>query len=140
MEQDGDGPGALFARGLEVRRAVAGDSHVDAALGDEADNPDDFQRLVTEYAWGTCWSDDGLDRRQRSLITIALMAAQGRQHELEVHLRGAQRNGCTPEEIRETILHVAVYAGVPAAVDAVRAAQSVLGDPHAWMPRRNSSS
>lgn len=126
----------LHARGMEVRREVLGDTHVDRAVERTTPLTADFQELVTRYAWGEIWSRPGLDRRTRSLLTLAVLVAMGREHELELHLRGAVRNGVTPDEIKEVLLHCAVYCGVPAANGAFAIAQRVLeggaGDePHA---------
>jgi 4-carboxymuconolactone decarboxylase len=106
---------ASFERGRAVRRQVLGEEHVDRA--DAATTPldADFQGLLTETAWGSVWARDGLDRRTRSLITIALLAALGRDHEVAMHLRASRNTGASPEDIAEALLHVAVYAGVPAA-------------------------
>ena len=116
----------LHARGMEVRRAVLGDEHVDGAIARTTELTADFQHLITRYAWGEIWTRPGLDRRTRSLITIAVLGATGREHELEMHLRAALRNGVTPEEIQEVLLHCAVYCGVPAANGAFAVAQRVL--------------
>ena len=123
MAEDGRG---RFEAGLEVRRRVLGAEYVDAALAsaDEFSRP--LQELVTEYAWGSIWTREGLAPRDRSLITIAMLAGVSRPDELRVHVRGALRNGCTPEEIRETILQAAIYCGVPAAVAAFGIAREVL--------------
>jgi len=112
--------------GQRVRRAVLGDAHVDRA--DAATTPFDapFQRFITETAWGTLWADDALDRRTRSLITIALLAALGRHEELALHLRASVNTGATAEEIRAALMHVAVYAGVPAANSAFALAKTIL--------------
>lgn len=106
---------AQFERGRAVRREVLGAEHVDRA--DAATTPLDaaFQEFLTEAAWGSVWARDGLDRRTRSLITIALLAALGRSNEVAMHLRASRNTGATPDEIAEALLHVAVYAGVPAA-------------------------
>ncbi len=123
MAEDGRG---RFEAGLEVRRRVLGAEYVDAALAsaDEFSRP--LQELVTEYAWGAIWTREGLAPRDRSLITIAMLAGMSRPDELRVHVRGALRNGCTPDEIRETILQAAIYCGVPAAVAAFGIAREVL--------------
>ena len=126
----------LHARGMEVRRQVLGDEHVDMAIERTSDLTADFQDLITRYAWGEIWSRPGLDRRTRSLLTLAVLVAMGREHELELHIRAAVRNGVTPDEIKEVLLHCAVYCGVPAANGAFAIAQRVLeggaGDePHA---------
>jgi len=112
--------------GKRVRRTVLGDAHVDRA--EAAATPFDapFQQFITETAWGTLWADDALDRRTRSLVTIAILAALGRQEELALHLRASENTGATPAEIREALMHVAVYAGVPAANSAIALAKSIL--------------
>ena len=112
--------------GTRVRRAVLGDAHVDRA--EAAATPFDapFQRFITETAWGTLWADETLDRRTRSLITIAILAALGRHEELALHLRATTSTGATPEEVRAALMHVAVYAGVPAANSAFVAAKAIL--------------
>ena len=131
-----EGHDDLHARGMEVRREVLGDAHVDRAVEQASALTADFQDLITRYAWGEIWSRPGLDRRTRSLLTLALLVAMGREHELELHIRAAVRNGVTPDEIKEVLLHCAVYCGVPAANGAFVIAQRVLeggaGDePHA---------
>jgi 4-carboxymuconolactone decarboxylase len=101
--------------GMQVRREVLGDEHVDRAIADTTDLDRPFQEFITRYAWGSVWTRGGLDRRTRSAITLAILTALGREHELAMHIRGARTNGLTPEEIGEVLLHTAVYAGVPAA-------------------------
>ena len=119
----------MHEEGEAARRAVLGDDHVNAALAAAAASASGiagpFQEFITEYAWGGLWTRPGLDQRTRSLVTIALLAALGRD-ELAVHVRATERTGATPEEILEVLLHVAVYAGVPAANTAVRVTESVL--------------
>jgi len=112
--------------GKRVRRAVLGDAHVDRA--EAAATPFDapFQKFIIETAWGTVWADDTLDHRTRSLITISILAALGRHEELALHLRASANTGATPPEIRAALLHVAVYAGVPAANSAFALAKNVL--------------
>ncbi len=112
--------------GMEVRRAVLGDDHVDRAVARTTDFTAPFQELITRYAWGGVWTRPGLERRERSMITLAALTALGREGELELHVRGALRNGLTPEEIGEVLLHTAVYAGVPAANAAYAVAQRVI--------------
>jgi 4-carboxymuconolactone decarboxylase len=112
--------------GMKTRREVLGDEHVDQAIAGTTDFTADFQDLVTRYAWGEIWSRPGLDRRTRSCITIAALVATGREHELEMHVRAALRNGVTPDEIKEVLLQCAVYCGVPAANGAFAIAQRVL--------------
>ena len=111
---------------MRVRREVLGDEHVDRALARQTGLDAPFQRLVTELAWGSVWARPDLDRRTRSLITIAILAALGRRDELELHLRATRNTGATSEEVREALLHVAVYAGVPAANSAMALAKDVL--------------
>ncbi len=115
-----------YERGMEVRRAVLGDEHVDAAVERTTKLTADFQDFITRYAWGEIWSRPGLDRRTRSFITLTALVALGRHEELEMHLRAALRNGLTHDEIKETLLHCAVYCGVPAANSAFAVAQRVL--------------
>jgi 4-carboxymuconolactone decarboxylase len=117
----------MFERGMRTRREVLGDEHVDRATAAATDLDRDFQRWITEMAWGGVWSRPGLDRRTRSLVTIAILAAQGRQ-ELAMHLRAATRTGATTEEIAETLLHVAVYAGVPVAHAAFSEAKRIAAE------------
>jgi 4-carboxymuconolactone decarboxylase len=113
---------------MRVRREVLGEEHVDRALERTTDFTRDFQDLITRYAWGEIWTRPGLDRRTRSCITIAALVALGRDHELELHLRAALRNGLTPGELKEVLLHSAVYCGVPAANSAFAIAQRVLDE------------
>ena len=114
--------------GMRVRREVLGDAHVDRAKANASEFTADFQDFITRYAWGDVWSRDGLDRRTRSAITLAALVALRAEGEIVIHVRGALRNGLTPEEIKEVILHTAVYAGVPAANDAFRIAQAVIAE------------
>lgn len=115
-----------YEQGGEVRRAVLGDAHVNraAARGNDFNRP--LQEYITRSAWGTVWARDGLDRRTRSAITVAITCALGRQDELALHVRGALRNGLSVDEISEILLHTAVYAGVPAALTGTRIAEAVL--------------
>ena len=124
----GDGRDEIHARGMEVRRAVLGDAHVDRAIERTTPFTEDFQDMITRYAWGEIWSRPGLDRRTRSCITLTALVASGREHELELHVRAALRNGLTPDEIGEVLLQCAVYCGVPAANGAVTIAQRVLAE------------
>ena len=119
----------LHARGMGVRRAVLGDAHVDGAIERTTPFTEDFQDLITRYAWGEIWARPGLDRRTRSCITLTALVASGREHELEMHVRAALRNGLTPDEIGEVLLQCAVYCGVPAANGAFAIAQRVLETP-----------
>jgi 3-oxoadipate enol-lactonase/4-carboxymuconolactone decarboxylase len=117
---------ASHARGMEVRRAVLGDAHVDRAIERTTPFTAEFQDLITRYAWGEIWSRPGLDRRTRSIVTLTALVATGREHELEMHVRAALRNGLTPDEIGEVLLQCAVYCGVPAANGAFAIAQRVI--------------
>jgi 4-carboxymuconolactone decarboxylase len=112
---------------MRVRRSILGDAHVERAMASQTAFDAPFQRFITEVAWGSLWSGGDLDTRTRSLITIALLAALGRREELEVHLRATRNTGATPDEVREALLHVAVYAGVPAANSAFAVARTILG-------------
>jgi 4-carboxymuconolactone decarboxylase len=115
-------------RGMEVRRAVLGDEHVDRAIARTTDFTAEFQDLITRYAWGEIWTRPGLDRRTRSCITLTALVAGGHEQELAMHLRGALRNGLTPDEIKEVLLQTAIYCGVPAANAAFAVAQEVLAE------------
>lgn len=115
--------------GLKVRREVMGDEFVDRALGNASQWDQPLQDMVNEHAWGNTWVRDGLPRKTRSLVTIAMLAAMKCSQELKGHVRGALRNGCTVDEIREVLLHSAVYCGAPAAIDAMRSAKEVI---EAW--------
>ena len=112
--------------GERTRREVLGDEHVDRAQAHATEFTAPFQDFITRYAWGEVWNRPGLDRRQRSMITLAALTAVRAEGELELHVRAALRNGLTPEEIAEVLLHTAVYAGVPAATAAFAIAQRVL--------------
>jgi 4-carboxymuconolactone decarboxylase len=116
----------LYERGMKARREVLGDDHVDAAIGGATEFTADFQDLITRYAWGEIWARPGLDRRTRSCITLTALVALGREHELPMHVRGALRNGLSPDEIKEVLLQCAVYCGVPAANSAFAIAKGVL--------------
>ncbi|MBP0483500.1 carboxymuconolactone decarboxylase family protein [Sagittula salina] len=117
-----------YDKGMEIRRATLGDEYVDRAIENMDDFTRDLQELVTTYCWGEVWGREGLDRKTRSTINIAMIAALNRQHELAAHIRGAINNGLTPEEIKEILLQVGIYCGVPAMVDSFRIARSVLGE------------
>jgi 4-carboxymuconolactone decarboxylase len=114
------------AAGMRVRREVLGDEHVDRAVAGTSEFTTDFQNLITRYAWGELWSSGELQRRTRSCVTLALLAAGGHEGELAMHLRAALRAGVAPEEIKQVLLHVAVYAGVPTANRAFAIAQPIL--------------
>ena len=115
-----------YETGMTVRREVLGDAHVDRAVAGTTEFTAAFQDFITRYAWGDVWARDGLDRRTRSCITLALLTALRAHDELPMHVRAARRNGLTPEEIGEVLLHTAVYAGVPSANSAFRIAQRAL--------------
>jgi 3-oxoadipate enol-lactonase/4-carboxymuconolactone decarboxylase len=124
----GGGEEDPYARGTVVRRQVLGDAHVDRAVAGTTPLTAPFQDLITRYAWGEVWSRPGLDRRTRSMLTLALLTALTHEHELAMHVRAALGNGVTPDEIGEVLLHTAVYAGVPAANRALAVAQQVLDE------------
>ncbi len=128
---------SLYETGLGVRREVLGAEHVDRSLERASEFSAPMQELVTEYCWGAIWSRPGLQRRERSLINLAMLTALNRSHELGVHVRGALRNGVTPEEIREVLLQSAIYCGVPAAIEAFRVADAVLAE---WSARDDGAS
>ncbi|WP_052452568.1 4-carboxymuconolactone decarboxylase [Noviherbaspirillum autotrophicum] len=117
-----------YQDGLQMRKKVMGEDFVDKAFANATDFTMPLQDFITRNAWGTVWCRDGLDLKTRSLITVSMLTALGRAHELKGHLRGALNNGATPEEIREVLLHAAVYCGAPLAVDAFRTAQEVMAD------------
>jgi 4-carboxymuconolactone decarboxylase len=112
--------------GMSVRRAVLGEDHVDRAVAGTTSFTAPFQDLITRYAWGEIWSRPGLSRAERSMITLTALAVLRQEEELAMHVRAALRNGLTPRQIQEVLLHVAVYAGVPAANRAFAVAQGVL--------------
>ena len=112
--------------GMRTRREVLGDAHVDRAVANTTEFTAPFQDFITRYAWGELWNRPGLTRPQRSMITLAMLAALGRDEELEMHVLAARRNGLTPDEIREVFLQVAIYAGVPAANRAFAIAKRAL--------------
>ncbi len=117
-----------YEAGIKVRREVLGDEHVDRATEARTPFTAPFQDFITRYAWGSVWTREGLDRRTRSAITLAVLTALGREHEIALHVRAARRNGLSQEEIGEVLLHTAVYAGVPAANAAYAIAQRVLAE------------
>jgi 4-carboxymuconolactone decarboxylase len=116
----------LFQRGMATRRSVLGDKHVDGAETAKTAFDADFQHFITEGAWGSVWSRPGLTRRERSLITIALLAAAGHDEEVAMHVKAGTNTGASPDDIKEALLHVAVYAGVPAANRAFKIAKREL--------------
>jgi 4-carboxymuconolactone decarboxylase len=120
---------SLYNKGMHVRREVLGDAHVNRAQAAQTEFDVDFQRFITEVAWGSLWARPGLDRRTRSLITIGILAALGRTEELALHLRATENTGALPAEVAEALLHVAVYAGVPAANTAFGIARKTFAAP-----------
>ena len=118
----------LYERGLEIRRAVVGTEYVERSLAEADDFTRPLQDLVTRYCWGDVWSRPGLERRERSMINLSMIAALNRPHELKLHVRGAINNGLTQDEIREILLQVAIYAGVPASLDSFRVAKEVFAE------------
>jgi 4-carboxymuconolactone decarboxylase len=116
----------MLEEGMAVRRQVLGDEHVDRANANKTPFTEEFQEFITRYAWGGIWTRPGLDRRTRSCITVAMLAALGRHEELALHVRAALRNGVTRDELREVLLQTAVYAGVPAANAAFSIADRTL--------------
>ena len=126
---DAEEPGAdRYAAGMQVRRQVLGDAHVDRATSATTDFTREFQQLITEYAWGSIWTRPGLDRRSRSVITLTALVARGHHEELAMHVRAARRNGLSVDEIKEVLLQTAIYCGVPDANTAFRIAQAALAD------------
>jgi len=115
-----------YERGMKIRREVLGDEHVDRSLERAGDHTREFQELITKYAWGEVWARPGLDKRTRSCITMTALVALGRFDELELHIRGAQRNGVSNDEIKEVLLQTTIYCGVPAANSAFHVFQRVL--------------
>ena len=118
----------LLDAGLKVRREVLGDEYVDRAMKNADDFNKPFQEVVSEYCWGLCWSDETLSRRERSILNLGMIAALGKMHEFELHLRGAIRNGLTKEELRSVLIQIAVYCGIPVGVDCFRVAKQVIGE------------
>jgi 4-carboxymuconolactone decarboxylase len=117
-----------FQAGMKVRRAVLGDAHVDRAEANKTDFDADFQRFITETAWGSVWTREGLDRQTRHMLTIAILATLGKEHELTMHLRATKNTGVTPDQIKEIFHQVAVYAGVPAANSAFSIAKKIYAE------------
>ncbi len=117
-----------YKAGMAVRREVLGDAHVDRASAGTTEFDSDFQAFITEGAWGSVWSRPNLTRRERSIVTIALLAALGHDEEVAMHVRATRNTGATREDIREALLHVAVYAGVPAANHAFKIVKKTYAD------------
>lgn len=125
MEESTLEPNAV-ERGLKIRREVLGDEYVDRATEPSTEVGQAVQELITGYCWGSIWSRSQLSRRERSLMTLSILAALNRPHEIALHVSGALNNGLSPEEIEEVFLHVAPYAGIPAAIDGANAARPIL--------------
>ena len=124
-----DGPqDNAFARGMATRRAVLGDGHVDRSENRKTDFDRDFQTFITEGAWGSVWSRPGLTKRERSLLTIALLATLGHHEELAMHIRATQNTGASADDIKEVLLHIAVYVGIPTANAAIKVAKETLAE------------
>lgn len=115
-----------YQNGMAIRREVLGDEYVDRAIAKSTEFSAPLQALVAENAWGSVWAREGLDRKTRSLVTIAMLTALKASTELKTHVRGALRNGCTTEEIQEVLLHASAYCGFPAAIEAFRSAGEVV--------------
>lgn len=116
----------LYDRGLTKRRQVLGDAYVDRALAKVDDFNRDFQRLVTEYCWGEAWGDETLSPRERSILTLGLVAAIGKMGEFANHVRGARTNGLTPNELRAVLVQIAIYCGIPVGADCFQVAETIL--------------
>ncbi|MET0193757.1 MAG: carboxymuconolactone decarboxylase family protein [Hyphomicrobiaceae bacterium] len=117
-----------YERGLEIRKSVLGKEFVEKSIAAADDFNRPLQELVTEYCWGAVWGREGLSKKTRSVINLAMISALNRPHELKMHVKGALRNGLTREEIREVLLQVGIYCGVPAAVDSFRVAREALNE------------
>ena len=118
----------LFDKGMKIRKEVLGAEHVERSMASADDFTMPLQELVTEYCWGAVWGRETLDRKTRSFINLAMISALNRPHELKLHVRGALNNGLTKDEIREVLLQVAIYCGVPAAIDSFRAAREIFDE------------
>ena len=118
--------GDIRKKGMATRREVLGNIHVDRAEQNKTSFDEPFQSMITDSAWGHVWSGDGYTKRERSIVTIALLAGLGHYEELEMHIRATANTGATPDDIREALMHVAIYAGVPSANHAIKIAKRVL--------------
>jgi 4-carboxymuconolactone decarboxylase len=118
----------LYKKGMKTRRSVLGDDHVDKAIKSTTDFDRDFQEYITTGAWGMVWDRPGLTKRERSLITIGLLAALGHDEELRMHLKATKNTGATQDDVREVLLHTAIYAGVPVANNAIKIAKELIKD------------
>ena len=119
---------ARYDRGMATRRAVLGDAHVDRAEAAKSDFDAPFQTLITESAWGTVWSDDAISRRERSMLTLALLAATGNFEEIPMHVRATANTGASQQDVLQAFLHVAIYAGVPKANHAIKLAKQTFAE------------
>lgn len=122
----------LFEQGMELRREVLGKEYVDGSMAKANDFMMAFQRITTEWAWGYAWTREGLDRKTRSMLNLAMLTALNRPNEIKLHVKGALVNGVSVDEIRETLLHATVYCGIPAGLDAFKVANQVLEDEGAF--------
>lgn len=125
---DGDTPTPRYEAGMAVRREVLGDAHVDRAEASKTPLDTPFQTLITESAWGTVWASDALSRRERSMLTLAILAATGNFEEIPMHIRACRRTSTSPEDMMEVFQHVAIYAGVPKANHAIKLAKATLAE------------
>jgi len=116
----------VYDAGMKMRRQVAGNEYVDKAMSNVNDFNRDFQRIVTQYAWGECWGNDTLKPRERSILNLGMLAALGKMEEFQTHLRGALTNGLTPNEVRAVLTQIAVYCGIPVGVDCFRIAKPMI--------------
>ncbi|HSR05944.1 MAG TPA: carboxymuconolactone decarboxylase family protein [Bryobacteraceae bacterium] len=118
----------LFEKGLAIRKSVLGAEYVEKSIAAADDFNRPMQELTTEYCWGWCWGREGLDKKTRSIINLAMISALNRPNELKIHVKGAIRNGLTKDEIREVLLQVAIYCGIPAGVDSFRIAKEAFAE------------
>ena len=118
----------LMDAGIKARREVLGDEYVDRAMKNVDDFNKPFQEIVSEYCWGLAWTDETLSRRDRSILNLGMIAALGKMHEFELHLRGAIRNGLTKDELRAILIQISIYCGIPVGVDCFRTAKSVIAE------------
>lgn len=121
-------PDDIYKKGMQIRKSVLGEDHVERAEASKSDFDADFQRLITESAWGSVWARPGLDRKTRHLLTIAMLATLGSYEELAMHIRATRNTGVTREDVKEVLLQVAVYAGIPAANAAIAIAKRVFAE------------
>jgi 4-carboxymuconolactone decarboxylase len=133
------GDDELFEAGMKVRREVLGADYVDRAMAQSSDFMAPFQRMTTEWCWGAAWTRPGLGRRERSLMNLAMLTALGKPNELKLHVAGAFNNGLSVAEIQEALLHATVYCGIPAGLEAFRAASQALQDAGALKPAAPTS-